>query len=141
VRSRNPIVTIAAACAFLTACSGGDSPEAASAATTTSSTSSSSASPTPASSSASPSSQVPAPLGQDAFVRQMESSGIVPRYGSADGVVQLGQAICQRYGAGGARADVMTVLTQGGMTEADAGETNAAAIVAFCPAFASQITG
>jgi hypothetical protein len=71
----------------------------------------------------------------------MESSGIVPRYGSAEGVVQLARTICQSYGAGKTRADVISVPIQGGMTDGDAGETDAAAIVAICPAFVSQLVG
>jgi hypothetical protein len=105
------------------------------------SSSASSTSRTPTTTAQSTSQQVPPPAGEAAYVAQLEASGIIPRYGSAEQAVELGRAICERYGTGAVRADVIATLLEGGMTEADAGSTNAVAIVAFCPVFGPQITG
>ena len=126
-----------ALCAALAGCSGGGDQSA------TPSTSEATARSTAAESSAAETSGFASDQLTDAEV-EAQFGDFVESQGYAAGVsqasaVQLGRAICLRYDTGGAYVDVEPILTDGGLSAADAGGFNAAAIVAFCPEHAAQI--
>jgi hypothetical protein len=139
VRTRT-LGVAALACLPLAAC--GSSEPAAAPTPTTVTVTSPAPTPTPTSEAGTfPSDQLPDATVERMFADLAEEQGYIPQFGNRTDAVELGRAICTRFDAGGSYEDVAGVLTDGGMTGAQAGGFAGMATVAFCPEHAGKVTG
>jgi hypothetical protein len=102
-----------------------------------------SAVPTPAPTSGAspfPADQLPDATVERLFADLAEEQGYIPQFGNRADAVELGRAICDGFDAARSYEDVTSVLTDGGMTVAQAGGFTGMAAAAFCPEHAGKVT-